>query len=86
MALGDQTLPFATVAVVYLAGSVVGSAVPTPGGIGAIEAAMAAGLTAAGIPASIALPAVLLYRIATFWIPIPVGWAALTWLQRVGAL
>jgi glycosyltransferase 2 family protein len=84
-ALG-QTLPFATVAVVYLAGSVVGSAVPTPGGIGAIEAAMAAGLTAAGIPAPIALPAVLLYRIATFWIPIPIGWASLTWLQRVGAL
>jgi len=81
-----QSLPFATVAVVYLAGSVVGSAIPTPGGIGAIEAAMAAGLTAAGIPAAIALPAVLLYRIATFWIPIPIGWLSLTYLQRVGSL
>jgi uncharacterized membrane protein YbhN (UPF0104 family)/tRNA A-37 threonylcarbamoyl transferase component Bud32 len=82
----DVSLPFATVAVVYLAGSVVGSAVPTPGGIGAIELAMASGLTAAGVPAGIAFPAVLLYRIATFWIPIPVGWGSLTYLQHKGAL
>jgi uncharacterized membrane protein YbhN (UPF0104 family) len=79
-------LSFAAVAVVYLAGSVVGAAVPTPGGLGGIELAMASGLTAAGLPASVALAAVLLYRIATFWIPIPVGWVSLTWLQRVGSL
>jgi len=30
--------------------------------------------------------AVLLYRIATFWIPIPIGWVSLTWLQKVGSL
>jgi glycosyltransferase 2 family protein len=82
----DGRLTFAAVAVVYLAGSVVGAVVPTPGGIGAIEAAMAAGLTAAGLPGSIAVSAVLLYRIATFWIPIPIGWVSLTYLQRVGAL
>ena len=82
----DGHLTFAAVAVVYLAGSVVGAVVPTPGGIGAIEAAMAAGLTAAGLPGSIAVSAVLLYRIATFWVPIPIGWLSLTYLQRVGAL
>ena len=81
---GVLTIP--AVAVVYLAGSVVGAAVPTPGGIGAIEAAMAAGLTAAGLPGSIAVSAVLIYRIATFWIPIPIGWLSLTYLQRKGAL
>jgi glycosyltransferase 2 family protein len=80
------SLTFAAVAVVYLAGSVVGAVVPTPGGIGAIEAAMAAGLTAAGLPGSIAVSAVLLYRIATFWVPIPIGWLSLTYLQRKGAL
>ena len=68
------------------AGSVVGAAIPTPGGIGAIEAAMAAGLTAAGLPGSIAVSAVLIYRTATFWIPIPIGWVSLTYLQRKGAL
>jgi glycosyltransferase 2 family protein len=82
----DGHLTFAAVAVVYLAGSVVGAVVPTPGGIGAIEAAMAAGLTAAGLPGSIAVSSVLLYRIATFWVPIPVGWLSLTYLQRKGAL
>jgi uncharacterized protein (TIRG00374 family) len=81
-----HSMAFATVAVVYLAGSVVGSAVPTPGGIGAIEVAMAAGLSATGLPAGVALSTVLLYRIATFWIPIPIGWASLTWLQKVGSL
>jgi len=82
----DGHLTFVAVAVVYLAGSVVGAVVPTPGGIGAIEAAMAAGLTAAGLPGAVAVSAVLLYRIATFWIPIPIGWLSLTYLQRVGAL
>ncbi len=81
---GVLTIP--AVAVVYLAGSVVGAAVPTPGGIGAIEAAMAAGLTAAGLPGSIAVSAVLIYRTATFWIPIPIGWLSLTYLQRKGSL
>ena len=84
-AFGHQ-LSFAAVAVVYLAGSVVGAAIPTPGGLGGIELAMGSGLTAAGLPASVAVSAVLLYRIATFWIPIPVGWVSLTWLQRVGSL
>jgi uncharacterized membrane protein YbhN (UPF0104 family) len=37
-------------AVVYLAGNAVGSAAPTPGGIGGVEAVLAAGLTAIGIP------------------------------------
>ncbi len=80
------SLSFAAVAVVYLAGSVVGAAVPTPGGLGGIELAMASGLTAAGLPAGVAVSSVLLYRIATFWIPIPIGWVSLTWLQKVGSL
>jgi glycosyltransferase 2 family protein len=82
----NGSLTFVAVAVVYLAGSVVGAVVPTPGGIGAIEAAMAAGLTAAGLPGSIAVSSVLLYRIATFWLPIPIGWLSLTYLQRKGSL
>ncbi len=72
-------LPAATV---YLAGNAVGSAAPTPGGIGGVEAVLAAGLTAVGIPAHEALPAVLLFRVATFWLPIPVGWAVYILLQR----
>jgi uncharacterized membrane protein YbhN (UPF0104 family) len=69
-------------AVVYLAGNAVGSAAPTPGGIGGVEAVLAAGLTAIGVPAHEAIPAVLLFRVATFWLPIPAGWAAYMLLRR----
>ena len=84
-AFGGQ-LPLPAVAVVYLAGAVVGSAVPTPGGLGGVEAAMSAGLTAAGLNGATAISAVLLYRLVTFWLPIPVGWVSLTGLQRTGDL
>jgi len=76
------SLSLVAVAVVYLTGSAIGSAVPTPGGIGAVEAALAAGLTAAGMHGAAAFSAVLLFRAVTFWLPVPVGWAALGFLQR----
>ena len=73
-------------AVVFLAGNTVGSATPTPGGLGGVEAVLAAGLTAIGVPAHQAIPAVLLFRMATFWLPIPVGWICYVVLQRRGVL
>jgi uncharacterized protein (TIRG00374 family) len=76
----------ATVAVVYLAGSVIGQAAPTPGGLGAVEAALAAGLTAAGIDAGVAVSATLLFRLLTFWLPTIPGWLAFRNLQRNGDL
>jgi glycosyltransferase 2 family protein len=79
-------IPLALVAVVFLTGSAIGSAVPTPGGIGAVEAAMSAGLTAAGLPGGVAISAVVLFRAATFWLPVPLGWGAMRYLQRREAL
>jgi uncharacterized protein (TIRG00374 family) len=76
----------AGVAVVYLTGSAIGSLVPTPGGLGAVEAALTAGLTAAGLPGAVALSSVLLYRLLTFWLPVPIGWVALKYLERQQAL
>ncbi|RKT78046.1 uncharacterized protein (TIRG00374 family) [Terracoccus luteus] len=76
----------AAVAVVYFAGAIIGSAVPTPGGLGGIEAALSYGLTTIGVPIAIAVPAVLLYRLATYWLPIPFGWWSLNRLQKVKAL
>jgi glycosyltransferase 2 family protein len=73
-------------AAVYLAGNAVGSAAPTPGGLGAIEAVLSAGLTAIGITAHQAIPAVLVFRLATFWLPIPAGWVSYVWLQRKAVL
>jgi uncharacterized membrane protein YbhN (UPF0104 family) len=80
-ALGGS-VPIASTAVVYLTGSALGSAVPTPGGIGAVEAALSAGLTAAGLPGATAVSAVLLFRTLTFWLPVPLGWGAFNYLER----
>jgi uncharacterized membrane protein YbhN (UPF0104 family) len=73
-------------AAVFLAGNAVGSAAPTPGGVGAVEAVLSAGLSAIGIPVHQAIPAVLVFRLATFWLPIPAGWVSFTLLQRRGVL
>jgi len=75
-------LPFATVGAVFLVGSAVAQAAPTPGGLGAMEAALIAGLVAAGLDNTIAVPAVFLYRLFTFWLPILPGWMSFQWLQR----
>ena len=80
------TPPVAAVAVVYFAGAIIGSAVPTPGGLGGVEAALSAGLVAVGLDASVAVSSVLLFRLCTYWLPIPFGWASLNHLQRVGAI
>jgi uncharacterized membrane protein YbhN (UPF0104 family) len=80
------SLPLTTAAVVYLTGSALGSVVPTPGGLGAVEAALAAGLTATGMAAATAVSAVLLFRLLTFWLPVPAGWAAFSYLRRHQAL
>jgi undecaprenyl-diphosphatase len=75
-------LRFATVGAVFLVGSAVAQAAPTPGGLGAMEAALIGGLTAAGLDNTIAVPAVFMYRLFTFWVPILPGWLCFQWMQR----
>ena len=82
-AFGAQA-PVASIAVVYFAGAIVGSAVPTPGGLGGIEAAMSFGLISIGVDSGTAVSSVLLYRLATYWLPIPFGWFSLNRLQKDG--
>ncbi len=79
-------IPLAGAVVVYLGAGLVGSVAPTPGGIGAVEAALVAGLSAIGVPAAVALPAALLYRTMTFWLPTLPGWFSLRWLQSHDAI
>lgn len=80
------SLSFAAVAIVFLAGNAIGSAAPTPGGLGAVEAALIGGLTISGLPGEVATSAVLLFRLLTFWLPVLPGWASFTYLQRHEAL
>jgi undecaprenyl-diphosphatase len=77
---GDVT--FAQVGAVYLGASLVAAAAPTPGGLGAIEAALVAGLTGVGMEPGPAVAAVLSYRLATYWLPILPGWISFQVLER----
>lgn len=83
---GNQPLSYASIAVVFLAGNALGSAAPTPGGVGAVEGALTFGLIVAGVPKEVAAPAVLLYRMMTLWLPVLPGWFAFNHLTRKGAL
>lgn len=73
------------VGLLFLTGSAVASAAPTPGGLGATEAALIAALSTIE-DASVVVPAVFLYRAVTFWLPILPGWIALGALRRADQL
>ncbi|MFI9719144.1 lysylphosphatidylglycerol synthase domain-containing protein [Streptomyces sp. NPDC052396] len=79
-------LSYASTAVVFLTANALGSAAPTPGGVGAVEFAMTGALTFAGLPAEHAAPAVLLFRLMTLWLPVLPGWISFTHLTRKGAI
>lgn len=76
------SVDFVAVTIVTMVGGTLASAAPTPGGVGAVEAALMGGLTAFGATAAIAVPAVLLYRVTTTWLPVAIGWPLLRSLQR----
>ncbi|ORB74914.1 lysylphosphatidylglycerol synthase transmembrane domain-containing protein [Mycobacterium scrofulaceum] len=73
---------FVTVTVVTMVGGTLASAAPTPGGVGAVEAALIGGLAAFGVPAAVGVPSVLLYRVLTCWLPVFVGWPVMRWLTK----
>lgn len=81
---GDAS--FVTVTVVTMIGGTLASAAPTPGGVGAVEAALIGGLAAFGVPAGIAVPSVLLYRVLTCWLPVFVGWFLMRRLTDKGMI
>ncbi|WP_399140366.1 lysylphosphatidylglycerol synthase domain-containing protein [Streptomyces sp. NBUA17] len=87
-AFGDEStsISLASVAVVFLAGNALGSAAPTPGGVGAVEATLTVGLIAVGLPKEVAAPAVLLFRLLTLWLPVLPGWLVFNHLTRKEAL
>jgi uncharacterized protein (TIRG00374 family) len=85
-ALG-QSASLVQVALVYLTGNTAGAMVPTPGGIGAIDVALGTALSGiTGINAGIAVSVAVLFRVLTYWLRIPFGWAAMRYLQKVGDL
>ncbi|CAM5596498.1 lysylphosphatidylglycerol synthase domain-containing protein [Streptomyces aurantiogriseus] len=79
-------LPPARVALLYLAASSAAALLPTPGGLGSLDAALALALAAAGAPAAAAASAVLGYRLLTMWLPLLPGLLVLGILIRRKAL
>ena len=77
-------LSIAEVGAVYLGASLIAAAAPTPGGLGALEAAVVAGLTGIGMESGPAVAAVLSYRLVTYWLPILPGWISFHVLERHG--
>ena len=78
-------ISFPLLALLFLTGSAVANAAPTPGGLGAAEAALIAAFSTVE-EAEIVIPAVFLYRLVTFWLPILPGWLALAALRRADAI
>jgi len=68
--------------VINISVSLLASFIPVPGGIGVAEFGLALGLTGAGMTPEAAIAAVLLYRIATYYLPPAWGSPAMLWLQR----
>lgn len=81
-AVGLSEVTVAEIAAVYIGVQVVRQVPITPGGIGLIEAALLAGLVAAGANSAGAGAAVLVYRLLSCWLVIPVGALAALALRR----
>ena len=77
--------PVAVIVMAYFVGSLA-NALPLPGGLGGVEAGMVGAFLAFGAHASLAILAVLSYRLISFWLPTAPGAAAYLQLRRtVGA-
>jgi uncharacterized membrane protein YbhN (UPF0104 family) len=66
-------LPLGVVLLVYLGSSTVSALIPSPGGIGSLDVALAAGLAAAGLPVASAVGGLVAYRFLTVWMPLVPG-------------
>ena len=80
-AFGHSSNPIETT-FVFLLAYALGSAVPTPGGLGGVEAALTFAFVAVGVPQGVALSATLLHRVVFYWLRIPLGAAAMKWLDK----
>ncbi|RFT40075.1 TIGR00374 family protein, partial [Gardnerella vaginalis] len=83
LAFGYYANPWETV-LLFLVANTAGSAVPTPGGLGAVEASLTFAFTSVGIHPTIALSATLLYRLMFYWLRIPIGAFAMKSLSNRG--
>lgn len=86
VAVGGQARP-SMVLLAYVVAAALAMVPLTPGGLGFVETGLTGTLVLAGVGADTAVVATLLYRLASFWMPIPLGalaWAVWTTHRRIG--
>jgi uncharacterized protein (TIRG00374 family) len=66
----------------YSASQLLGQIPLTPGGLGVVEAGLTGTLALAAVPAAPAALATLAYRLASYWLPLPVGFGAWVWHRK----
>ena len=79
-----QPVAIVDLAIVFFLGNAVGAIIPTPGGVGPVEVALTAALTSVGVNGGIALSAVIIYRLITHFMNIPLGYFSMKYLERKG--
>ncbi len=80
----DIDLNLAQLVFVNTSAAVLSGLIPVPGGIGAAEAALSAGLIAMGVDESTAFAVAITQRLCTFYLPPVWGYFSLRWLSRKG--
>lgn len=80
-ALG-ASVSFSDLVVMTISVSLLAGLLPVPGGIGVVESGLTFGLVASGVPEDMAFAAVVLFRLATFYIPPAWGFVAFRTLER----
>lgn len=76
LAAFDANAQWSLVLLAYASAMLLGMIPLTPGGLGFVEAGLTGVLAIAGVPAAVAIGATLLYRLVSFWLPIPIGLVA----------
>ena len=80
-AVGAKPDP-ALVLLAYAAAQILGMIPITPGGLGFVEAGLTATLALAGVSGGDAVLATLIYRLASYWLPMPGGLVAYVLFRR----
>ncbi len=75
----NQSIPWRGLLLAYGAGQLAANLPITPGGLGVVEGSLSIALVAYGGAQESAVAAVLIYRLISFWMTIPIGWGAYLW-------
>jgi uncharacterized protein (TIRG00374 family) len=73
LAFGETVNPGAVI-IAYAVANFAGLVSVLPGGVGIYEALMTAVLATAGVPPAVSIPVIIMYRILTMIIQLPIGY------------